>query len=277
MSDYSTPGGQNADILNAIIDGTEYENAPTSEISALLLELKEAIEQGGDVTLSQLIEDVTGYPLNDFASMSLYSKDLNTITKSGFYNAMTCTNAPFNYMTLTVIGYYMQGYTVQIACDVTTGEVKRRNNINGTWSAWTTTKELPAVTSTDNDSVLTVVDGTWDKAQASGGGFQFENRVSVDTGMKWLDGSPIKVFSFNHASASSAGSVNDNLSWFGFNDSISRIIFITGFVIDNVNGYTHPLNGGGGMINNGSVFNGVAQVDFTTAITGTPYIQVYYI
>lgn len=130
--------GRNAEILESIINDTEYTDPPQSRIEELLLELKEVIEQGGggSASLSDLIEDVTGYPLNDYASMSLYSKDLNTITKSGFYNAMTCTNAPFDYMTLTVIGYYLQGYTVQIACDVTTGEVKKRNNVNGTWSAW---------------------------------------------------------------------------------------------------------------------------------------------
>lgn len=132
--------GRNAEILESIINDTEYTDPPQSRIEELLLELKEVIEQGGGgtVTLSQLIEQVTGYPLNDYGSMSLYSKDLNTITKSGFYNAMTCTNAPFNYMTLMVIGYYLEGYTVQIATDVTTGNMKKRACINGTWGDWTT-------------------------------------------------------------------------------------------------------------------------------------------
>lgn len=173
--------GRNAEILESIINDTEYTDPPQSRIEELLLELKEVIEQGGggSASLSDLIEDVTGYPLNDYASMSLYSKDLNTITKSGFYNAMTCTNAPFDYMTLTVIGYYLQGYTVQIACDVTTGEVQKRQNINGTWSAWATTKELPAVTTDDNDMVLTVKSGAWDKAKASGGVYIELSRVGT--------------------------------------------------------------------------------------------------
>jgi hypothetical protein len=131
--------GRNAEILESIINNTEYTDPPQSRIEELLLELKEVIEQGGGATLSQLIEEVTGFPLNDYASMNLYSKDLNTITKSGFYNAMTCTNAPFDYMTLTVIGYYLEGYTVQIACDVTTGNTKQRNQINGTWGDWIAT------------------------------------------------------------------------------------------------------------------------------------------
>ena len=131
--------GRNAEILESIINDTEYTDPPQSRIEELLLELKEVIEQGGGATLSQLIEEVTGYPLNDYASMSLYSKDLNTITKSGFYNAMTCTNAPFDYMTLIVIGYYLEGYTVQIATDVTTGNTKQRTQINGTWGDWIAT------------------------------------------------------------------------------------------------------------------------------------------
>ena len=132
--------GRNAEILESIINDTEYTDPPQSRIEELLLELKEVIEQGGGATLSQLIEEVTGYPLNDYGSMSLYSKDLNNITKSGFYNAMTCTNAPFNYMTLMVIGYYLEGYTVQIATDVTTGNVKRRTCIDGTWGDWKATE-----------------------------------------------------------------------------------------------------------------------------------------
>lgn len=146
--------GRNAEILKSIINDTEYTDPPQSRIEELLLELKEVIEQGGGgggtVTLSQLIQQITGYPLNDYGSMSLYSKDLNTITKSGFYNAMTCINAPFDYMTLTVIGYYLEGYTVQIACDVTTGDIKKRNNINGTWSAW---KDLGGAVNYSTDEV----------------------------------------------------------------------------------------------------------------------------
>lgn len=147
--------------MEATINDTEYTDPPQSRIEQLLLELKEAIEGGGsDVTLSSLVEAVTGYPLNDYASMSLYSKDLNTITKSGFYNAMTCTNAPFNYMTLTVVGYYLEGYTVQIACDVTTGEVKKRNNINGTWSDWESSSGGSNYTySTNEQEVGTWIDG----------------------------------------------------------------------------------------------------------------------
>lgn len=40
------------------------------------------------------------------------------------------------------------------------------------------TKELPAVTAADNDKVLAVVNGAWDKAEASGGGGAFVVELS---------------------------------------------------------------------------------------------------
>lgn len=241
--------GRNAEILESIINDTEYTDPPQSRIEELLLELKEVIEQGGggSASLSDLIEDVTGYPLNDYASMSLYSKDLNTITKSGFYNAMTCTNAPFDYMTLTVIGYYLQGYTVQIACDVTTGEVQKRQNINGTWSAWATTKELPAVTTDDNDMVLTVKSGAWDKANVSSHNFDNTEKV-VGT---WF-GEPLYERSWEFNSAIDCGS-ND---WTTLVSNISEEITIRNFSLGNSTGCFGLFEVG--YENNGSIsgFNG---------------------
>lgn len=77
----------------------------------------------------QYLNETTG-------SMELWSKDLNTITTSGFYNAMTCKNAPYNYAVLIVIGYYLEGYCMQIIGDVTSGNLKVRVQNNYTWSAW---------------------------------------------------------------------------------------------------------------------------------------------
>lgn len=85
----------------------------------------------------QLYTTLAGLSNNAKGSMELYSKDLNTITTSGFYNAMTCSNAPFDYMTLIVTGYYLSGYCTQIACDVTTGNYKFRTQTGGTWGEWT--------------------------------------------------------------------------------------------------------------------------------------------
>ncbi len=39
--------GRNADILQSIVDGTEYTDPPQSRIEDLLLQLKELIEEGG--------------------------------------------------------------------------------------------------------------------------------------------------------------------------------------------------------------------------------------
>ena len=47
MGNFSTPGGQNADILRATINGESYDEPPTSEISALLIELNQLIIAGG--------------------------------------------------------------------------------------------------------------------------------------------------------------------------------------------------------------------------------------
>lgn len=217
--------GQNADILQSIIDGTPYTVAPQSYIAQLLLELKSVIEAGGggvedyggltgkpqinSVTLKsgnnslsdlgvqseltfdnaptensdnpvksggifsalsnkqntltfdnaptensnnpvksggvytavktvddKLFSSIAGIAQNAKGSMELYSEDLNDIVTSGFYNAMTCTNAPFTYCALIVCGYYLSGYCFQLAADITTGDVKTRIQNNGTWSAW---------------------------------------------------------------------------------------------------------------------------------------------
>lgn len=47
MPDYSTPGGQNVDILRATINGEIYEGQPKSQISELLIQLNETIVEGG--------------------------------------------------------------------------------------------------------------------------------------------------------------------------------------------------------------------------------------
>lgn len=86
---------------------------------------------------AQLMSTIAGYSVSaTTGAMELWSQDLNTITKTGFYNAMTCTNAKYPYSTLIVIGYYLSGYCTQIQSDVTTGAIATRTQINGTWSSW---------------------------------------------------------------------------------------------------------------------------------------------
>ena len=167
----SAPESRNEAILQATLAGTEYTAPPQSRIESLLLQLKAAIEDGGggggDTQLAarvnaieaQLFSTIADVPTNtDSGSMDLYSKDLNTITTSGFYNAMTCTNAPATYCTLVVIGYYLSGYCTQIAADVTTGTLYTRNQTNGTWGTWsakTNAADLAAVATSGAYSDLT--------------------------------------------------------------------------------------------------------------------------
>lgn len=87
----------------------------------------------------KLYPTIAGVSINETTgAMELWSQNLNNITATGFYNAMTCTNAYYQYSTLIVIGYYLSGYCLQIQQDVTTGNIATRSQINGTWSAWRT-------------------------------------------------------------------------------------------------------------------------------------------
>lgn len=86
---------------------------------------------------NQLPSNISGAPLNTTTgSMELWSQDLNTVIATGFYNAMTCRNAKYQYSTLIVIRYYLAGYCTQIQTDVTTGAVAVRQQINYSWTAW---------------------------------------------------------------------------------------------------------------------------------------------
>lgn len=159
----------NEQILQSIIDGEPYDdpNPYPSRIETLLLELKEVIESGGDPELAQrvsaieaqLFSTIANVATNtDSGSMDLYSKDLNMIITSGFYNAMTCTNAPADYCTLIVTGYYLTGYCTQIAMDVTTGTFYTRTQSNGTWGSWiekANTADLGAAASKNVDTTPT--------------------------------------------------------------------------------------------------------------------------
>lgn len=86
---------------------------------------------------NQLPSTISGYEVNtSTGSMELWSQNLNAITKSGIYNAITCTNALYPYATLLVMGYYLDGYCTQIISDVTTGKVATRTMTNWVWSDW---------------------------------------------------------------------------------------------------------------------------------------------
>ena len=155
MADFETPQSRNEAILQNILGANNELLPPESRIETLLQLLLEELKGGSSevvvdnalsktstnpvqnkVISANLLPAIAGITPNSSGSMELYSKDLDTITTSGFYNAMTCQNAAFSYMTLIVVGYYMTGYCTQIATDVTTGNMKKRSQINGTWTAW---------------------------------------------------------------------------------------------------------------------------------------------
>lgn len=155
MSEFNTPESRNEAILQNILGADNKLLPPESRIEVLLQLLLEELEGGSSevvvdndlsktsknpvqnkVVTANLLPAIAGITPNANGSMELYSKDLNTITTSGFYNAMTCQNAAFDYMTLIVVGYYLDGYCTQIATDVTTGNMKKRSQINGSWTDW---------------------------------------------------------------------------------------------------------------------------------------------
>lgn len=155
MSEFNTPESRNEAILQNILGADNKLLPPESRIEVLLQLLLEELEGGSSevvvdndlsetstnpvqnkVVTANLLPAIAGITPNANGSMELYSKDLNTITSSGFYNAMTCKNAAYDYMTLIVVGYYLDGYCTQIATDVTTGNMKKRSQINGSWTAW---------------------------------------------------------------------------------------------------------------------------------------------
>lgn len=159
-NEFDAPQSRNEAILQNILGADNTLLEPESRIETLLQLLLEELEGGGssvvvDDALSSTSENpvqnkkiyqnllpaLAGITPNSKGSMELYSKDLNTITNSGFYNAMTCTNAPYDYMTLIVVGYYLAGYCTQFATDVTTGASKKRSQINGTWGSWTAVED----------------------------------------------------------------------------------------------------------------------------------------
>lgn len=67
------PQSRNEAILRATIDGTEYTAPPESRIEDLLLELKEAIEQGGGGGGTTVIANPTGEPTDDLNKVQIGS------------------------------------------------------------------------------------------------------------------------------------------------------------------------------------------------------------
>ena len=131
-------------VVKGALDGKQdeltFDSTPTASSDNPVT--SDGIKTAIDAVNNKLYSSIAGVAQNNKGSMELYSKDLNTITTSGFYNAMTCTNAPFSYCALIVCGYYLDGYCFQLAANIQTGEVKTRVQTAGTWGAWSESNNI---------------------------------------------------------------------------------------------------------------------------------------
>lgn len=131
--DYARPGGENVELLQALIDdaesytkdtnsrnatilksiinNTEYTEPPQSEIEELLLELKAVI--GGQIEVDELIADANGTydaGLNKAFNPVTVAVPLDhkTITANGVYSASTDDLAGYDEVTVDVEGYQIK-------------------------------------------------------------------------------------------------------------------------------------------------------------------------
>ena len=139
-SDNPVKSGGIKTALDAKQDELTFDSAPTTGSNNPVTSA--GIKAADDAINAKLYSTIAGRQQNNKGSMELYSVDLNTIVTSGFYNAMTCTNAPFTYCALIVCGYYMDGYCFQLAADINSGEVKTRVQTGGTWGAWSESNNI---------------------------------------------------------------------------------------------------------------------------------------
>lgn len=78
--------------------------------------------------------DGTSYQLKP-STTSLTGVNLNTITGTGFYDVLNCTNSRYTQATMTVTAY-SASYCSQMQTDLNTGEISVRVLKNGTWGSW---------------------------------------------------------------------------------------------------------------------------------------------
>ena len=104
---------------------------------------------------STQLPTIAGRSINEeTGSVDLYNVNLNTVLTSGFYNAMLCSNAKYEYSALLVIGYYLTGYCFQLQADITSNKLAVRTQINGTWSSWVEIDTSAYYTKTETDAAI---------------------------------------------------------------------------------------------------------------------------
>lgn len=113
-------------------------NGQTGEVTLTAADLGAAAAATVTAINNRMLDTIAGVSRNTTTgSMELWSKNLNNYKTTGVYNAITCTNAPYQYAILEVMAYYLEGYTIQKIYDVTNAcKMSYRWCIAGSWSQW---------------------------------------------------------------------------------------------------------------------------------------------
>lgn len=125
----SEPQSRNEAILTAIIDGTEYTAPPQSRIEALLIELKEAIEQGGGVEVDTQVNGTSENAVQNKAIYNFVNSSVSTNTANfiGTFNSVAELEAYSGTVT-------NNDYAFVVGTDTAGNTVYNRYKYNGT--AW---------------------------------------------------------------------------------------------------------------------------------------------
>ena len=116
-------------------DTLTFDNTPTASSDNPVT--SDGIKAAIDGVNNKLYCTIANLTQNNKGSMDITGVDLDTITTTGFYNAINCTHAPYTSCALIVCGYYQTGYCFQFAADISTGEISTRVESGGTWTNWT--------------------------------------------------------------------------------------------------------------------------------------------
>lgn len=123
------PQSRNEAIIRATIDGTEYTAPPQSRIEALLIELKEAIEQGGGVEVDTQVNGTSENAVQNKAIYNFVNSSVSTNTANfiGTFNSVADLEAYSGIVT-------NNDYAFVIGTDTAGNTVYNRYKYNG--SAW---------------------------------------------------------------------------------------------------------------------------------------------
>ena len=123
------PQSRNEAIIRATIDGTEYTAPPQSRIEALLIELKEAIEQGGGVEVDTQVNGTSENAVQNKAIYNFVNSSVSTNTANfiGTFNSVSDLEAYSGTVT-------NNDYAFVVGTDTAGNTVYNRYKYNGT--AW---------------------------------------------------------------------------------------------------------------------------------------------